>query len=68
MVCALLGNIPQFRSEEKTCLSIVEEREIMKHISLPRSIPIRITQIFPLKRTWLLSATIKRTVKIVIKV
>lgn len=40
----------------------------MKHIGLPRSIQIRITQIILLKMTWLLSATITRTVKIVIDI
>lgn len=42
-------------------------RKSMKHIGLPRSIQIEITQIFLLKMTWLLSATISRTDKIVIE-
>lgn len=46
----------------------MEERQIMKHIALLRSIQIRITQILLLKMTWLFYATITRTVKIVLEV
>lgn len=58
-------NISQLRSEEKTFLNVVEEREIMKQIGLLRSIQIRIIQKFLLKLTWLFYATTTRTVKIV---